>query len=36
MGHGSLVQTDKYTHALNSEVEEGILNYFKDWQIVQA
>ena len=33
MGHGSLVQTDKYAHALNAEVDLEVMNYFTDWQI---
>ena len=33
MGHGSLEQTDKYAHALNSEVKPEVLIYFKDWEI---
>ncbi|MBF0478288.1 MAG: tyrosine-type recombinase/integrase [Candidatus Omnitrophica bacterium] len=33
MGHSSLLQTDKYTHALNSEVDPEVMKYFEDWQI---
>ena len=33
MGHGSLVQTDKYAHALNSEVKPEVLSYYQDWEI---
>ncbi|HEY5390914.1 MAG TPA: tyrosine-type recombinase/integrase [Hanamia sp.] len=33
MGHGSIVQTDKYSHGLNVAVEPGILALFSDWEI---
>jgi site-specific recombinase XerD len=33
MGHGSLIQTDKYTHALNSDVPSEVMKYFEDWKI---
>jgi site-specific recombinase XerD len=33
LGHGSLEQTNKYAHALNSEVKPEVLIYFQDWEI---
>ncbi len=33
MGHGSLEQTNKYAHALNSDVKPEVLIYFQDWQM---
>ncbi len=32
MGHASLIQTDKYTHAMNGDVPVEVMKYFEDWK----
>lgn len=32
MGHASLIQTDKYTHAMNGDVPAEVMKYFEDWK----
>ena len=32
MGHGNLIQTDKYTHAMNGDVPAEVMKYFEDWK----
>ena len=32
MGHASLIQTDKYTHAMNGDVPTEVMKYFEDWK----
>lgn len=33
MGHASLLQTDKYAHALNADVPEDVMRFFLDWKM---
>jgi len=35
MGHASLLQTDKYAHAMNCDVPPEVMKYFEDWQIIE-